>query len=198
MAFSVSMKHGQLFLAVVLLCMSVFCCNIGKAYDEEVPQTGTGLAGYDPFTGSGVVGHVPQTGIGVLEDEPAGILDKALLCFNEKHIYSSCEEAYRLTETGDIKVPYAYVEQYCHGPCLSETHLVLNCVENVMKHFVFYNKATIEAIRETIKAGCSYGPERGDFNVAEHLQAEENRADKTQIKILSGLGLAIIGHTILF
>lgn len=38
----------------------------------------------------------------------------------------------------------------------------------------------------------------GDFNVAEHLQAEENRADKTQIKILSGLGLAIIGHTILF
>lgn len=169
----------------------------------------------------------------------------------ESQIYSSCEEAYRLTETGDIKVPYAYVEQYCHGPCLSETHLVLNCVENVMKHFVFYNKATIEAIRETIKAGCSYGPERGsflvyvdvfwfdcylkakcqnsvcvcflslwleleldssitelkqliglcdtgDFNVAEHLQAEENRADNTQIKILSGLGLAIIGHTILF
>ncbi|KAF2289109.1 hypothetical protein GH714_028971 [Hevea brasiliensis] len=168
----VSIRYRQLVLAAVLVCVSIICCNIGKAYDEEVPQTGTGLAGYDPFTGAGVVGDepqtgtgvvgdVPETGAGVVEDDPAGIVAKALLCFNEKHIYSSCEEAYRLTENGYINVPHEYVEQYCHGPCLSETHLVLNCIEEVMKHFIFYNKATIHDIRDTIKAGCSYGPERG-------------------------------------
>ncbi|KAJ9181842.1 hypothetical protein P3X46_005890 [Hevea brasiliensis] len=209
MAFSVSIRYRQLVLAAVLVCVSIICCNIGKAYDEEVPQTGTGLAGYDPFTGAGVVGDepqtgtgvvgdVPETGAGVVEDDPAGIVAKALLCFNEKHIYSSCEEAYRLTENGYINVPHEYVEQYCHGPCLSETHLVLNCIEEVMKHFIFYNKATIHDIRDTIKAGCSYGPERGDFNVAGHIQAEENRADKTQIQILFGVGLAIVGHALLF
>lgn len=31
----------------------------------------------------------------------------------------------------------------------------------------FYNKATIEDVRDTIKAGCSYGPERGILLVYE-------------------------------
>jgi hypothetical protein len=44
---------------------------------------------------------------------------------------------------------------------------VLSCIENIMKHFVFYNKATIEDIRDTIKAGCGYGPERGILLVYE-------------------------------
>lgn len=76
-------------------------------------------------------------------------------------IYSSCEEAYRLTESGKLDVPSEYVDPYCNGPCLTETHLVLNCIENIMTNFVFYNRATIQDIRVTIKAGCGYGPERG-------------------------------------
>ncbi|KAJ9154580.1 hypothetical protein P3X46_027900 [Hevea brasiliensis] len=209
MALSVSIRYGLLILVVFLFWISMFCCNLGKAYGEEVPQKGTGLAGYDPFTGVGVVGDkphtgtdvvggdVPQTGTGVVEYDPAGIVAKALLCFNEKHIYSSCEEAYRLTESGDINVPHEYVDQYCNGPCLSEVNLVLNCIENIMTHFVFYNKATIQDIKDTIKAGCSYGPERGDFNVAEHLQAQENRAYMNQIQIVFGLGFMITGHAVL-
>ncbi|KAH8496383.1 hypothetical protein H0E87_019221 [Populus deltoides] len=69
-----------------------------------------------------------------------------------------------------------------------ETHLVLNCIQNIMKNFVFYNKATIVDVRYTIKAGCSYGPERGNFDVSEHLQAEQNNAYNTANQILLGLG----------
>ncbi|KAF2308282.1 hypothetical protein GH714_039896 [Hevea brasiliensis] len=173
----------------------MFCCNLGKAYGEEVPQKGTGLAGYDPFTGVGVVGDEPHTGTDdFLHARSEYFVDLHLA---KSQIYSSCEEAYRLTESGDINVPHEYVDQYCNGPCLSEVNLVLNCIENIMTHFVFYNKATIQDIKDTIKAGCSYGPERGDFNVAEHLQAQENRAYMNQIQIVFGLGFMITGHALL-
>lgn len=76
-------------------------------------------------------------------------------------IYSSCKESYRLTESGNLNVPHDYTDQYCNGPCLTETHLVLDCIEGILYHFVFYNKATIKDVRDTIKAGCGYGPERG-------------------------------------
>ncbi|KDP27885.1 hypothetical protein JCGZ_18965 [Jatropha curcas] len=196
-----------LVLAVALVCISIFCCNLGKAYYEEEPETGgTGVVGYDPYTGSGIIGHVPETGEGVAGDDhdhdhdhhdPVQIVDKALLCFHDKHIYSSCEEAYRLSESGYLHVPPEYVDEYCNGPCLAETHLVLNCLENIMEHFVFFNKATIGAIRETIKAGCGHGPERGDFNVAEHLEAEEDSAYKKEIQIPFGIGLAMIVNALL-
>lgn len=55
-------------------------------------------------------------------------------------------------------------DEYCSSPCISETHLVLNCIENVLSHFKFYNKASINDVRETIKSGCSYGPKRGILN----------------------------------
>lgn len=76
-------------------------------------------------------------------------------------IYSSCEESYRLTETGELHIPPEYTDQYCRGPCLEETHHVLNCLQNILSRFRFYNKATIRAVEETIKEGCSYGPKRG-------------------------------------
>lgn len=90
-----------------------------------------------------------------------------LLISSKSQLYSSCEVAYRLTQTGKLNVPPEYADSYCGGPCLVETHLVLSCIENIMKHFVFYNKATIEDIRDTIKAGCGYGPERGILLVYE-------------------------------
>ncbi|KAJ4848403.1 hypothetical protein Tsubulata_032772, partial [Turnera subulata] len=128
--------------------------------------------------------ELPQTGTGIIGADPAEIVAKALLCFNDKYIYSSCEEAYRLTENGNLNVPPEYVDPYCSGPCLTETNLVLNCIENIMTNFVFYNRATIKDIKSTIKAGCSYGAERGNFNVADHLQAEENSAYKIRNQIL--------------
>ncbi|XP_050216474.2 uncharacterized protein LOC126667530 [Mercurialis annua] len=206
---SISVTLRPFALAVVIVSFSIFCCNSGKAYNGDVPQTGAGGLDYEPYTGagglggqpysgSGGVGSIPQTGgAGVFGDDPAEIVAKALLCFNERHIYSSCADDYRLTESGNLNVPPDYVDEYCNGPCLTETHLVLNCIENIMTHFLFYNKASIYAVRGTIKAGCSYGPERGDFNVAEHLQYEENSAYFSRIQILFGLGFAFILHTLL-
>lgn len=131
-------------------------------------------------------------------------------------VYSSCEQSYRLTESGNINVPPGYADQYCRGPCFSETNLVLNCIDNILSHFLFYNRASIQDVRETIKAGCSYGPERGkdisffaihfmdcpdqiifccpgNFNVAEHIQAGENNAPpKGSKSVMLGLLFVIV------
>ncbi|KAL4386073.1 hypothetical protein GQ457_09G024160 [Hibiscus cannabinus] len=166
-------------LTVTIICMSVSLFHLVKADGDEyedLPETGTS-------TGTGTV----------VGDDPAEIVAKALLCFNDKYIYSSCEESYRLTASGNLDVPFEYTDEYCVGPCLSETQLVLNCIENIMKHFLFYNRATIQDIRDTIHAGCSYGPERGHFNVEEHIEAEENSSKRTSKSILFGIGSMFIG-----
>jgi len=48
---------------------------------------------------------------------------------------------------------------------MSETNLVLGCIDNIFSNFIFYNRATIEDVKETILAGCGYGSERGDYHV---------------------------------
>ncbi|XWS08517.1 hypothetical protein CRYUN_Cryun40dG0009400 [Craigia yunnanensis] len=136
---------------------------------------------------------LPQTG--AVAGDPAQIVSKALLCFNDKYIYSSCEETCRLTASGNLDVLPDYADKYCNGPCLSETHLVLNCIENIMTNFLFYNKATIQDIRDTIQAGCGYGPERGNFNVEEHIEAERSSINKAATHILFGIGWIVIGLT---
>lgn len=78
-----------------------------------------------------------------------------------KQIYSSCEGPSRLDEKGFLYVPPEKTEEFCEGPCASETNLVLNCIENIFSHFLFGNKATVNDIAATIKSGCSYGPDRG-------------------------------------
>lgn len=156
-----------------MVCMSSFCFYLGNA-DEELPQTGAEFG------------------------DPAQIVSKALLCFNDKYIYSSCEETCRLSASGNLDVPHDYADEYCKGPCLYETHLVLSCIENIMTNFLFYNKATIQDIRDTIQAGCGYGPQRGNFNVEEHIEAEESRANKAGTHILLGIGWMIIGLALLF
>lgn len=64
-------------------------------------------------------------------------------------------------------MPPEYADEYCHGPCLQETYLVLKCVDDILSHFVFYNHATIEDVKETLKIGCSDGPHKG--NQKNHL-----------------------------
>ncbi|KAK2990270.1 hypothetical protein RJ640_014722 [Escallonia rubra] len=186
----------------------------GGAGNDDLPQTGAGGAGNDdlPQTGAGGEGNddLPQTGAagagngnlpqtGAAGADPSQIVAKALLCFNDKYIqiYSSCEESYRLTASGNLNVPYGYVDHYCQGPCLTETHLVLDCLEGIFSHFEFYNRATIKDVKETIKEGCGHGPNRGEFNVAEHIQAGENLAPKTSKGALPGLLLMIVACHIL-
>jgi hypothetical protein len=70
-----------------------------------------------------------------------------------------------LSENGNLDVPPEKTDTFCEGPCMSETNLVLGCIDNIFSNFIFYNKATIEDVKETILAGCGYGPERGNYHV---------------------------------
>ncbi|GMY27878.1 Glycine-rich family protein, putative isoform 1 [Fagus crenata] len=159
-------------LALALTYVSVLYSYLGKA-DEAVPQTGG--EGYDPVQ----------------------IVSNALLCFNDKYIYSSCEESYRLSQSGNLNVPPQNTDEYCTGPCLTETNLVLKCIDNIFANFEFYNKATIEDVGDTIKEACGNGPERGNFDVSQHIQAEESNGHKAINQILYGLAFMIVGHGLL-
>ncbi|KAF8015582.1 hypothetical protein BT93_H1180 [Corymbia citriodora subsp. variegata] len=129
--------------------------------------------------------------------ETPEIIAKALLCFNDKYVYQSCDEAYRLDHSGDLHVPPEYTDEFCNGPCLSETNLVLQCIDGVLSHYIFDNHATINDIEETIHAGCSYGPERGDFNVAEHIQAGGDSSPKDVKQAIFSILMVAMGGLLL-
>ncbi|XP_028751678.1 keratin, type I cytoskeletal 9-like [Neltuma alba] len=133
---------------------------------------GGGGAGFGGGRGGGIGGGAGfgGGGRGGVAD-PGEIASEALLCLHDKYqIYKSCEESSRLNEKGYLNVPPEKTEEFCEGPCASETSLVLSCIKNTFSDFLFANKATIKDVEETITAGCGYGPERGDFDVAKHIQ----------------------------
>ncbi|RZC89022.1 hypothetical protein C5167_030716 [Papaver somniferum] len=88
------------------------------------------------------------------------VIDRALVCFNDNFIFSSCAANNRLTQTGLINVPPEQTDDYCNGPCLAETKLVLNCIDNMLSNFLFYNKATVRDIRSSLRTGCGFSNER--------------------------------------
>ncbi|XP_048235938.1 uncharacterized protein LOC125371309 [Ricinus communis] len=99
----------------------------------------------------------------------------ALPCLNNK-IYSGCEAAYRLTQSGNLNVPPEATDIFCNGPCLTETRAVLSCINNVLCDFLFYHRATVRDIRYAISAGCSNTNLRGNFNVASYIEGETSNA----------------------
>ncbi|CAF2010950.1 unnamed protein product [Brassica napus] len=148
--------------------------------------TGLGGGGLGCSSGGGTgFGGGGLGGGGLGGNDPPEIVAKALECLNEKHIYRECEDAWRLTLNGDLNIPMARAEEFCEGPCFSETHLALNCIDEIVHHFRFFNRATVYNIRETLKSGCSYGPERGIFNVLEHIEDEEENGNE-RMKSRSG------------
>lgn len=58
-------------------------------------------------------------------------------------------------------MPPEYTDDYCKGPCLEETNHVLDCMDGILKGFLFLNRATLDNVRDTIESGCGYGPKRG-------------------------------------
>ncbi|XP_027364501.1 uncharacterized protein LOC113871603 [Abrus precatorius] len=106
---------------------------------------------------------------------------KALSCFDNKLIYVGCNEAYRLNPSGNINIPPDATDFFCSGPCLTETQLVLNCIDNILSNFIFYNKATVQQMRYALNAGCSYSRQRGNFNLADYIGGEANNAHKSPI-----------------
>ncbi|KAL5565919.1 hypothetical protein UlMin_029083 [Ulmus minor] len=114
------------------------------------------------------------------DNNPGEMFQKALSCFNNKLIYAGCDEAYRLNEEGNLNVPPEAIESFCHGPCLAETQLVLNCVDNIFSNFLFHNKATIPDLRGALNVGCTYaeqGVNSGIFNFGGFLQGETSNAE---------------------
>ncbi|KAJ4769307.1 Glycine-rich protein family [Rhynchospora pubera] len=104
------------------------------------------------------------------EDGAAGIVGDALECFNDRYVYSSCQESYRLTAQGSLTVPPQGTDEFCDGPCLEETNLVLKCIDNIMYNFRFYDGASVSDVRYALTRGCGHSIGRGDFNVLESFQ----------------------------
>ncbi|XP_008781073.2 uncharacterized protein LOC103700950 [Phoenix dactylifera] len=104
------------------------------------------------------------------DQDPVDVAAKALTCFNDHYIYSSCEESCRLSAAGTIDVPLEATDQYCEGPCLVETKLVLQCVDSILYNFQFYNGATVQDVKYALNTGCGHTSKRGDFNVLERLE----------------------------
>ncbi|KAL0919108.1 hypothetical protein M5K25_011183 [Dendrobium thyrsiflorum] len=104
------------------------------------------------------------------EQDAVDIVAKAMACFDDHYLYSTCQESYRLNVQGCIEVPQEAVEEYCEGPCLLETKLVLQCLHNIFNNFRFYNGATLLLVRHALDRGCSHGENRGDFNPLENFE----------------------------
>lgn len=77
-------------------------------------------------------------------------------------VYGSCQESYRLNAEGSIDVPPVAIDEYCNGPCLIETKLVLECVDDILYNFRFYNGASIHDVRFALFRGCGHTDKRGD------------------------------------
>ncbi|CAN8241373.1 unnamed protein product [Cochlearia groenlandica] len=126
----------------------------------------------------------------------AGILvQRAAFCFNNNLLYRGCNEAFRLNQGGELKVPHEETDRFCNGPCSEETELVLNCINNIMSDFVFYNRATPRDVRNTLRGGCSNSFTRGNFNVGDYAQGLFfGKAQKNLPGLCIGL---VLGFTLL-
>ncbi|KAI9099165.1 hypothetical protein K1719_024932 [Acacia pycnantha] len=111
---------------------------------------------------------------------------KALSCFDNDLIYVGCDQPYRLNPSGDINVPPEVTDFFCSGPCLRETQLVLNCINNMLSNFLFYNKASVQQMRYALIAGCNFAKE-GNLNLGDYVGAEISTACKLPIWIRSYL-----------
>ncbi|XP_031486479.1 uncharacterized protein LOC116254948 [Nymphaea colorata] len=128
-------------------------------------------------------------------EDPVQIVARALACFDDRVVYSRCDYQYRLSVSGNLNIPEAQTDAYCSGPCLEETDLVLHCVDQIMDNFLFYNRATIRDIRDTVHDGCGHSRWRGNFNVFDHMREDESKGTRSMQQrgslLLTLLGLSL-------
>lgn len=86
-------------------------------------------------------------------------------CFESgktKQIYRGCNKEYQLNESGDLHIPCEATNEYCNGPCLSETKTLLSCIDKLASNFLFLNRATTQLIGNVLDTGCrGYTNQRG-------------------------------------
>lgn len=68
---------------------------------------------------------------------------------------------FRLNPSGNIRVPPEATDFFYSGPCLIETPILLECIDNMLSNFIFYNKATVQQMRYALNSGCNYYRQRG-------------------------------------
>ncbi|CAN1181632.1 hypothetical protein LINPERPRIM_LOCUS40405 [Linum perenne] len=161
-------------IAVFLMSVLIFQCQLGKA-DEDVGGNGSwrssSSSSYSKISSSN-------------RSDPAQIVAKAMQCFNNKTIYRNCDEELRLNESGSLVITRPMsaeeMEAYCKGACFMETNLVFNCVQGIMNNFRFYNNATVNDVKNSLKEACTSitatdSPSAtGNVEVApKHLQASQ-------------------------
>nr|CAB3461743.1 unnamed protein product [Digitaria exilis] len=88
-------------------------------------------------------------------------------------IYGQCAEEFRLNAEGAFHVQRNEVDEYCGGPCLEETKLALQCVEEVAaESFRFSNGASLLAIRE--RKDCVGGADESYYHKSrDHVQEKQ-------------------------
>ncbi|PAN20142.1 hypothetical protein PAHAL_3G316800 [Panicum hallii] len=100
--------------------------------------------------------------------EAMELFERACHCFDDPNIYGQCAAELRLNAEGAFHVQRNEVDEYCGGPCMEETKLALQCVEEVAaQSFRFSNGASVLAVRQALGTGCGYGPDRGTFEIRE-------------------------------
>ncbi|KAK3139019.1 hypothetical protein QOZ80_5AG0376600 [Eleusine coracana subsp. coracana] len=111
--------------------------------------------------------------------EVVELLERACHCFDDPSIYAHCAAEFRLNAEGAFHVHKDSVDEYCGGPCLEETKLALQCVEEVAAEtFRFSNGASVLAVRQALGTGCGYGPERGTFEIRERKECVSAAGDE--------------------
>ncbi|KAG2596469.1 uncharacterized protein LOC120710522 [Panicum virgatum] len=109
------------------------------------------------------------------ERDAPEIVGRALVCFDDRYIYSGCQGSFRLGPQGALDVPPGSADAFCGGPCVAETELVLRCVDGIMGNFRFYNGATAADVRSALDRGCGRSGLRGDFDVLRRLGGRRPR-----------------------
>ncbi|KAK1317375.1 hypothetical protein QJS10_CPA05g00269 [Acorus calamus] len=83
--------------------------------------------------------------------DPLQIIGKAILCFDNQTVYNDCGKAIRSSINGTVNGTVVI----CSKSCLAEAFLILDCVDQILSNFVFYNNMTIPAVKATFKAACN-------------------------------------------
>ncbi|KAJ3670914.1 hypothetical protein LUZ60_008340 [Juncus effusus] len=107
------------------------------------------------------------------ESDPLDVIGEAEQCFDDGRLYTCCDDPYRLGIQGILNVPHQAANEFCNGPCLAETQLVLSCVEDELNTFKFQNGAYVSDVRYALQRGCTVGARRGDFNVGEPHEPDD-------------------------
>ncbi|KAK1316480.1 hypothetical protein QJS10_CPA05g00270 [Acorus calamus] len=91
--------------------------------------------------------HLPAS----VAQDPLQIVGKALICFDNKTVYNNCSSAIQSSINGTINGTAVI----CSKSCLAETFVILDCVNDILSNFKFFNNLTIPAVKAIFNAACN-------------------------------------------